>query len=54
MTNQGKLSQARKLLSEVNEDWNEEEVLTYTATKSFDEIVLDLYAIELKGGEARV
>lgn len=48
MTNKSKLEEAIKLLWQVVDTWDEDDVIEYKATMSFDEIVAELQSIKLK------
>ena len=49
MTNAEKLEKAKTLLNEINESWDEDDVLEYESKLSFDELVAELNGITLKG-----
>ena len=51
-TNEEKLKTATRLLSDVCENWSEDEVEEYGATMSFDELVAEIGAIRLKDIDA--
>lgn len=48
MTNKNKLEEALKLLWQIVDTWNDDDVLEYEATMSFDEIVAELQMVKLK------
>jgi len=46
--NKEKLEEVKRLLREINKNWNEEEVLEYGSKLSFDELVSEVESIYLK------
>lgn len=48
LTNKMKLQFAQQLLLQITKDWNENEVKSYNASLSFDELVREINSIELK------
>jgi len=48
MNNYEKLELAKKLLREISDNWNEDEVEQYACSMSFDEFVMELHGIRLK------
>lgn len=48
MSNYDKLRLAKDLLLEVSENWDEKMVDSYEACMSFDELVAEVWAVELK------
>lgn len=47
-TNNYRLRVAQKLLKEIRDSWNKDHVVTYKSKLSFDELVVEVCAIELK------
>ena len=53
LTNWEKLKLATQLLGSVSEHWNDDQIETYESKFSFDELVAEVQAVELKNDSPR-